>query len=90
MQIIDAIGQSLLTAAGMAWQVLWSLVLGFTISGMIQAYVSRARMSEALGRAGFKEIALATAFGAAILVYLNRKHPMMMSHEGHGEHNMSM
>ncbi len=28
--------------------------------------------------------------GAAILVYLNRKHPMMMSHEGHGEHNMSM
>src|SRR6266567_2860595 len=65
MQIIDAIGQSLLTAAGMAWQVLWSLVLGFTISGMIQAYVSRARMSEALGRAGFKEIALATAFGAA-------------------------
>src|SRR5260221_1639306 len=65
MQIIDAIGQSLLVAAGMIWQVLWSLVLGFTISGMIQAYVSRARMSEALGRAGFKEIALATAFGAA-------------------------
>jgi len=28
--------------------------------------------------------------GAAILVYLNRRHPMMMSHEGHGEHNMSM
>lgn len=49
----------------MAWQVLWSLVLGFLISGMIQAYVSRSRMSQALGRAGFKEIALATGFGAA-------------------------
>ena len=65
MQIVDAIGQSLLTGAGMAWQVLWSLVLGFLISGMIQAYVSRARMSAALGKAGLKEIALATAFGAA-------------------------
>ncbi len=65
MQILDAIGRSLLEAAGMAWQVLWSLVLGFLISGMIQAYVSRARMSEALGKASLKEIALATGFGAA-------------------------
>lgn len=60
-----AIGQSLLAAFGMAWQVLWSLVLGFLLSGMIQAYVSRAKMSAALGRAGLKEIALATGFGAA-------------------------
>jgi uncharacterized membrane protein YraQ (UPF0718 family) len=65
MQVFDAIGQSLYAAFGMGWQVLWSLVLGFVISGMIQAYVSRAKMSQALGRAGFKEIALATGFGAA-------------------------
>ncbi len=65
MQALQAIGQSLLAAAGMAWQVLWSLVLGFLISGMIQTYVSRAKMSEALGRAGLKEIAMATGFGAA-------------------------
>ena len=65
MQILEAIGQSLLEAAGMAWLVLWSLVLGFLISGMIQAYVSRARMSQALGKAGVKEIVLASVFGAA-------------------------
>ena len=65
MSILALIGQALLTALGMAWQVLWSLVLGFLISGMIQAYVSRAGMSKALGRAGLKEIALATGFGAA-------------------------
>ncbi len=65
MIVLTLLGQALLTAAGMAWQVLWSLVLGFLISGMIQAYVSRAGMSKALGRAGFKEIALATSFGAA-------------------------
>jgi uncharacterized membrane protein YraQ (UPF0718 family) len=65
MQVFNAIGQSLFAAFGMGWQVLWSLVLGFLISGMIQAYVSRAKMSQALGRAGFREIALATGFGAA-------------------------
>src|SRR5215471_18617005 len=65
MQVLQAVGSSLLAAAGMAWEVLWSLVLGFTISGMIQAYVSRQRMSQALGRAGLKEIVLATGFGAA-------------------------
>lgn len=65
MGIISAIGQSLLAAFGMAWDVLWSLVLGFLISGMIQAYVSRAKMSQALGKAGLKEVALAVGFGAA-------------------------
>ncbi|HUY77297.1 MAG TPA: permease [Ktedonobacterales bacterium] len=65
MGIISAIGQSLLAAFGMAWDVLWSLVLGFLISGMIQAYISRAKMSQALGKAGLKEVALAVGFGAA-------------------------
>jgi uncharacterized membrane protein YraQ (UPF0718 family) len=65
MQILDAIGQALLEAAGMAWQVLWSLVLGFLISGMIQAYVSRGGMSKVMGQAGAKQIALAAGFGAA-------------------------
>jgi len=65
MPALGAIWQSLLVGAAMAWQVLWSLVLGFTISGMIQAYVSRRRMTETLGRDGLKEIALATGFGAA-------------------------
>ncbi len=65
MQALNMVGQSLLAGAAMAWQVLWSLVLGFTLSGMIQAYVSRQRMMTALGRVGLKEIALATGLGAA-------------------------
>jgi uncharacterized membrane protein YraQ (UPF0718 family) len=52
-------------AAGMFWQVGWSLVLGFFISAMLQAVVSRQRMTAALGRDGVREIALATASGAA-------------------------
>ena len=65
MQALNMVGQSLLAGAAMAWQVLWGLVLGFTLSGMIQAYVSRQRMTAALGRVGLKEIALATGLGAA-------------------------
>src|ERR1700716_4533942 len=51
--------------AGMAWQVGWSLILGFTLSGAVQALVSKAQMQRALGRDGIREIALATGFGAA-------------------------
>src|SRR6266699_2877377 len=36
MVILPLLGQALLTAVGMAWQVLWSLVFSFLISGMIQ------------------------------------------------------
>ena len=65
MAVFDTFDRILLTAAGMTWHIIWSLVLGFLISGMVQAYVSRARMSHVLGRARLKEIALATGFGAA-------------------------
>ena len=59
------VGQALLAAGAMAWQVGWSLVLGFVLSGIIQAVVSKDRMREQLGRSGIREIALATGYGAA-------------------------
>lgn len=64
-ETIGHIGHALLIAAGMIWQVLWSLVLGFTLSGLVQATVSKERMQAVLGRNGIREIALATGFGAA-------------------------
>ena len=30
---------------GMAWKVGWGLVLGFAVSGAIQAFISKARIS---------------------------------------------
>src|ERR1700716_4025299 len=51
--------------AGMAWQVGWSLIFGFVLSGAVQALVSKERMQRVLGRDGIREIALATGFGAA-------------------------
>lgn len=35
-----------------AWDIWWALVLGFTISGVIQAYVSQERMVDLLGGRG--------------------------------------
>jgi uncharacterized membrane protein YraQ (UPF0718 family) len=49
----------------MAWEVWWALVLGFTLSGIVQAWVPRSRLQRALGGTGPREIALATALGAA-------------------------
>ena len=63
--MIQKLGEALVLSAGMAWQVGWSLILGFALSGAVQALVSKERMQRALGRDGIREIALATGFGAA-------------------------
>jgi uncharacterized protein len=49
----------------MAWEVWWALVLGFTLSGIVQAWVPRARLERALGGAGARQIALSAGLGAA-------------------------
>jgi uncharacterized membrane protein YraQ (UPF0718 family) len=63
--ILTHIWLALTLAFGMAWQVGWSLVLGFAISAILQAVVSKQTMGAALGRGGVREIALATLAGAA-------------------------
>ncbi|HEV2592012.1 MAG TPA: permease [Gaiellaceae bacterium] len=52
-------------AGRMAWEVWWALVLGFALSGAVQAWVPRSRLQSALGGRGLREISLATALGAA-------------------------
>ena len=64
MMVLAKVGEALMLAAGMAWQVGWSLILGFALSGLVQAVVSKERMQRVLGRDGVREIALATGFGA--------------------------
>ncbi len=49
----------------MAWEVWWALVLGFAISGVVQAWVPRERIQCALGSGGPRSVSLATALGAA-------------------------
>ena len=61
--MIDVIGRSLADGAGMFWETLWALVLGFALSGVVQAFVSRAQMQRALGDHRPPTIARAGAFG---------------------------
>jgi uncharacterized protein len=49
----------------MAYQVWWALVLGFAISGVVQAWVPSERIEASLSGRGPKPVALATALGAA-------------------------
>src|SRR5271170_4080505 len=65
MAFIEMLGAAIFLAAGMVWQVAWSLILGFTLSGLVQTLVSKQRMRAVLGRDGWREVALATGFGAA-------------------------
>jgi uncharacterized membrane protein YraQ (UPF0718 family) len=52
-------------AAVMAWETCWALVLGFTISGALQVFVSKERMAREFGRTNLQSMSLATFFGAA-------------------------
>jgi uncharacterized membrane protein YraQ (UPF0718 family) len=61
---LSQVGEALLMAIGMFWDVGWSRVLGFAISAVIQAVVSTEQMRRALGSDGVREIALATVAGA--------------------------
>ena len=62
---MSQIGQGLWNAFQMAWEVGWALVLGFLLSGIVQAWVPRSRMQRALGGRGLGSLALATGLGAA-------------------------
>ncbi|MEO8784732.1 MAG: permease [Candidatus Saccharimonadales bacterium] len=52
-------------AFAMGWEILWPLILGFALSGAIQAVVSKRQMSKLLPDDKPKTLAVATALGAA-------------------------
>src|SRR5260370_27269779 len=65
MVVLTSIGQALFTALSMFWEILWPLILGFTLSGIVQAMVPHQAMAKALGGDSPKNLALATLFGIA-------------------------
>jgi uncharacterized protein len=65
VHVLDQIGQGLWNAFQMAWEVWWALVLGFLLSGIVQAWVPRTQMARVLGGRGPRELVLATGLGAA-------------------------
>lgn len=65
MIIIEPIWHALSIAFAMGWEVLWALILGFLLSGAIQAVVSKKQMIKLLPDDSPKSLAVATGLGAA-------------------------
>src|SRR6516162_461290 len=65
MTLVDAIVQALSMAFAMGWEILWPLILGFTLSGIVQAVVSHSEMSRLLPDDSPRSIGIALGLGAA-------------------------
>src|SRR2546422_11474927 len=63
--MIDAIGHALGIAFAMGWEILWPLILGFALSAVVQAAVSKQQMSRLLPDDRPRSIATGLALGAA-------------------------
>lgn len=63
--MLSTIGDGLANAFQMAWEVWWALILGFALSGIVQAWVSHEQMEKTLGGRGLGATAKATLLGAA-------------------------
>ena len=63
--MIEAATQALSMAFAMGWEILWPLILGFTLSGIVQAVVSHSEMRRLLPDDRPRSIAIALGLGAA-------------------------
>jgi uncharacterized membrane protein YraQ (UPF0718 family) len=65
MNVLPALSHALWMAFAMFWEILWPLILGFGLSGVVQAVVSKGEMSRLLPDDSPKTLAIATGLGAA-------------------------
>jgi len=65
MDIVAALGHALWMAFAMFWEILWPLILGFGLSALVQAVVSKSEMTNLLPNDSPKSLAIACGLGAA-------------------------
>ena len=65
MHVGEILLHILTMTAGMAWEILWALILGFALSGVVQAVVSKQEMSRLLPDDGSRTLLVACGLGAA-------------------------
>jgi uncharacterized membrane protein YraQ (UPF0718 family) len=63
--LLDAAGHALGLAFAMFWEILWALILGFALSGVVQAVVSKGEMSRLLPDDSPRSLCIASGLGAA-------------------------
>jgi uncharacterized membrane protein YraQ (UPF0718 family) len=65
MSVLASIGDARAMAGSMTWQIAWSLILGFTLSAVVQAVVRREAITRMLGDDRPATLAKATGLGIA-------------------------
>jgi uncharacterized protein len=65
VDIANELGNALSFAFGMLWEILWALILGFGLSAVVQAVVSKSEMRRLLPDDSPRTLARATLLGAA-------------------------
>ena len=65
MDLATALGHALWMAFAMLWEILWPLILGFGLSAVVQAVVSKSEMTKLLPNDSPKSLAIACGLGAA-------------------------
>jgi len=63
--MLAAIGHALMMSFAMTWEILWALILGFGLSAIIQALVSKEEMSRLLPDDSARTLSVACGLGAA-------------------------
>ncbi len=63
--ILGGLGAALSMAFAMGWEILWALVLGFTLSGVVQAVVTKGEMVRLMPDSRPRTILVASGLGAA-------------------------
>jgi uncharacterized membrane protein YraQ (UPF0718 family)/YHS domain-containing protein len=65
LDVLHTIGDGVVNAAMMAYEVWWALVLGFLVSAVVQTWIPRERIEASLSGGGPRPVGLATGLGAA-------------------------
>lgn len=63
--LITGVLESLRIGIGFLWTAAWAIIMGITITSLVQVYVSKERMAQVLGDGDVSGLAKATLFGAA-------------------------
>jgi hypothetical protein len=63
--VLTSVRDALSFAFGMFWQILWALILGFFLSGAVQAVVRKGEMRRLMGDDSPRSLTLASGLGAA-------------------------
>lgn len=65
MTTISLLSEAVRLILEMTWATWWALVLGFTLSGIVEVFVSEQRMTQLLGDDGWREVGRGMLFGSA-------------------------